>query len=128
MFDLTSRPFCSFPESRIIQRNATWVVVRDAFPVSPGHTLLIPVRHVGSFFDLTKDERNLLLFLVDNAKSQLEEEFRPAAYNIGINDGQAAGQTISHMHLHIIPRYDGDAKDPRGGVRWVLPDKAKYWL
>jgi diadenosine tetraphosphate (Ap4A) HIT family hydrolase len=64
---------------------------------------------------------------MDSAKQQLQDEFSPAAYNIGINDGLAAGQTIAHMHLHLIPRYQGDVSDPRGGVRWVLPEKAKYW-
>jgi diadenosine tetraphosphate (Ap4A) HIT family hydrolase len=122
-----SCPFCSLPENRIIHRNTSGVVVRDAYPVSPGHTLLIPSRHVESFFELTNDERVGLLMLMDQAKQQIKDEFFPAAYNIGINDGPAAGQTISHMHLHLIPRYEGDANDPRGGIRWVLPAKAKYW-
>ena len=123
----TSCPFCSLPENRVIQRNAVGVVVRDAYPVSPGHTLLIPSRHAGSFFELTTEERVGLLLLMDSAKQRLNDEFSPAAYNIGINDGLAAGQTIAHMHLHLIPRYQGDVSDPRGGVRWVLPEKAKYW-
>jgi diadenosine tetraphosphate (Ap4A) HIT family hydrolase len=123
----TSCPFCSLPENRVNQRNAVGVVVRDAYPVSPGHTLLIPSRHVASFFELTSEEREGLLLLMDSAKQQLQDEFSPTAYNIGINDGLAAGQTIAHMHLHLIPRYQGDVSDPRGGVRWVLPEKAKYW-
>ena len=127
MTSQSSCPFCSLPENRVIQRNAVGVVVRDAYPVSPGHTLLIPSRHVASFFELTSEEREGLLLLMDSAKQQLQDEFSPAAYNIGINDGLAAGQTIAHMHLHLIPRYQGDVSDPRGGVRWVLPEKAKYW-
>ena len=103
------------------------MVVRDAFPVSPGHTLVIPLRHVGSFLELGDDERTALLALLDEAKGQLDAEFQPAGYNVGINDGAAAGQTVSHLHIHLIPRYAGDQADPRGGVRWIFPDKADYW-
>jgi diadenosine tetraphosphate (Ap4A) HIT family hydrolase len=68
-----------------------------------------------------------MLRLLDEAKARLDAELRPDAYNIGINDGPAAGQTVGHLHIHLIPRYAGDGRDPRGGVRWVLPEKAKYW-
>ena len=107
--------------------NALGLYIRDAYPVSPGHTLVIPRRHVRSFFDLSSDERAALLALLDEAKLQLDSEFRPAGYNIGINDGPAAGQTIGHLHIHLIPRYSGDQTDPKGGVRWIFPDKADYW-
>ncbi|WP_372527103.1 HIT family protein [Piscinibacter sp.] len=120
-------PFCALPEGRVLFRNATAVAVRDAYPVTRGHTLVIPVRHVASFFDATSAEREAMLALLDMAKEQLQSEFGPAGYNIGINDGAAAGQTIGHLHLHLIPRYAGDRSDPRGGVRWVIPDKADYW-
>lgn len=120
-------PFCTLPASRIVAENDLAVVVRDAFPVSPGHTLIIPRRHVRSFFDLTSDERTAMLSLLDSAKSALESEIHPDGYNVGINDGPAAGQMVAHVHLHLIPRYSGDVLDPRGGVRWVLPEKAKYW-
>ena len=103
------------------------MVIRDAFPISPGHTLIIPKRHVSSFFDLETDERAELLALLDKAKTAADEEFSPNGYNIGINDGAAAGQTVPHLHLHLIPRVEGDLPDPRGGVRWVIPEKAKYW-
>lgn len=96
--------------------------------MSPGHTLLIPKHHTGSFFDLTEQERRDLLALLDRAKLALDKEFQPQGYNIGINDGAAAGQTVPHLHVHLIPRYEGDLPDRRGGVRWVIPDKAKYWL
>lgn len=95
-------------------------------PCSTGHTL-IPRRHVGSFFDLLGEERADLLGLLDAVKVDLDCELRPQAYNIGINDGAAAGQTVPHLHIHLIPRYDGDCVDPRGGVRWIIPDKADYW-
>jgi diadenosine tetraphosphate (Ap4A) HIT family hydrolase len=119
--------FCTLPSARVIDENATTIAIRDGYPVSPGHTLLIPIRHTGSFFDLSSQERSDLMTLLDRAKLVLDEEFQPQGYNIGINDGAAAGQTVPHLHVHLIPRFDGDLPDPRGGVRWVIPDKAKYW-
>jgi diadenosine tetraphosphate (Ap4A) HIT family hydrolase len=119
--------FCTLPAARIIDENATALVIRDAYPVSPGHTLLIPRRHEGSFFGLAVEERSDVLVLLDRAKLVLDKEFQPKGYNIGINDGAAAGQTVPHLHVHLIPRFGGDVPDPRGGVRWMIPDKAKYW-
>ena len=119
--------FCSLPQSRVIDSSPLGLVIRDAFPISPGHTLIIPRRHVGSFFDLESDERAELLALLCQAKVVADKEFSPQGYNIGINDGAAAGQTVPHLHLHLIPRFEGDLPDPRGGVRWVIPEKAKYW-
>jgi len=119
--------FCELPSSRIIDHNGSGAVIRDAFPVSPGHTLVIARRHVGSFFDLTEVERHDLLALLDHAKTQLDEEFQPLGFNIGINDGPVAGQTVPHVHIHLIPRYPGDVPDPRGGVRWIIPQRARYW-
>lgn len=101
--------------------------MRDAYPISPGHTLIIPHRHVGSFFAIDVAERDALLALIEEAKRRLDKEFKPDGYNVGINDGAAAGQTVAHLHIHLIPRYAGDREDPRGGVRWIMPDKAKYW-
>ena len=120
-------PFCSLPPDRAVLANDRAVAIRDGFPVSPGHTLIIPRRHVGSFFEVTDEERADLMQLLAQARQGLEQEFHPAGYNIGINDGAAAGQTVPHLHIHLIPRYAGDRDDPRGGVRWVLPDKAAYW-
>lgn len=132
MFDKTELSFkqcafCALPSERVIEQTETAIVIRDGFPISPGHTLLIPKRHIGSFFDLSEQERDDILNLLDRAKSALDKDLRPHGYNIGINDGAAAGQTIPHLHVHLIPRYDGDLPDPRGGVRWVIPGKAKYW-
>jgi len=120
-------PFCSVPAERVIQESEYTLVIRDAFPVSPGHTLVIPKRHIESFFEATDTERTDLVLLLAAAREDLNRQFRPAGYNIGINDGAAAGQTVPHVHIHLIPRYEGDRDDPRGGVRWVLPDKAAYW-
>ena len=123
----TPCPFCSLPQERIIMRDDLAFAIRDAFPVAPGHTLIIPKRHVASLFDTTNEERSSMLALMDKAKRELDAEFHPDAYNIGINDGPAAGQTVPHLHWHLIPRHKDDSKDPRGGVRWIFPDKAKYW-
>ena len=119
--------FCTLPSARVIDENTTAMVIRDGYPVSPGHTLLIPKRHTGSFFDLSEQERADLLALLDRAKRVLDAELQPQGYNIGINDGAATGQTVPHLHVHLIPRFEGDLPDPRGGVRWVIPAKAKYW-
>ncbi|MBU3672538.1 MAG: HIT family protein [Sinobacteraceae bacterium] len=120
-------PFCNLPSSRVVHENVHAVVIRDGFPVSQGHTLVIARRHVGSFFELTADERAGLMALVDTAKGELDASHTPEGYNIGINDGPAAGQTVPHVHMHLIPRYLRDVEDPRGGVRWVIPEKARYW-
>ncbi len=119
--------FCNLAAGRVIDENTTAIAIRDGYPVSPGHTLLIPKRHTGSFFVLTEQERSDILALLDRAKLVLDKEFKPQGFNIGINDGAAAGQTVPHLHVHLIPRFDGDLPDPRGGVRWVIPEKAKYW-
>ena len=89
--------------------------------------MIIPRRHVASFFETTTDEELALLRILRIARADLDHLLHPAGYNIGINDGAAAGQTVPHLHIHLIPRYEGDRGDPRGGVRWVLPDKAAYW-
>ncbi|MCP5223539.1 MAG: HIT family protein [Thauera sp.] len=120
-------PFCQLEAACIVFSDDVTLVIRDAFPVSPGHTLIIPRRHVGSFFELTPPERARMFELLTQAKAELDGTLQPDGFNIGINDGAAAGQTVAHLHLHLIPRYRGDTPDPRGGVRWVLPAKAKYW-
>ena len=96
-------------------------------PVSPGHVLIVPRRHVAGFFDLTAEEQAGLWTLLPLVKRAIDADYRPAAYNIGVNVGVAAGQTVAHVHVHLIPRYPGDVPDPRGGVRWVLPARAAYW-
>jgi diadenosine tetraphosphate (Ap4A) HIT family hydrolase len=124
---MTSCPFCQLPPERLVLANDLAIVIRDGYPVSPGHTLVIPRRHVGSFFEITDAERTAMLALLEQAKAGLDASHAPAGYNIGINDGPAAGQTVPHLHLHLIPRYAGDRADPRGGVRWIIPEKADYW-
>tara|TARA_Y100001951_G_C11270209_1_gene258241 strand:+ start:205 stop:546 length:342 start_codon:yes stop_codon:yes gene_type:complete len=103
------------------------LAILDGYPISPGHTLIIPKRHVASYFELLSSERDDLWDLVEQAKAILDKQFSPDSYNVGFNDGPAAGQTINHCHIHLIPRYAGDVADPRGGLRWIIPDKADYW-
>jgi diadenosine tetraphosphate (Ap4A) HIT family hydrolase len=117
-------PFCDATES--VLSNPLALARYDRYPVNPGHLLVQTRRHVATYFEATHAERAAVFELIDAAKALLDERFRPAGYNIGINVGAAAGQTIAHLHLHLIPRYPGDVADPRGGVRGVIPDKQKY--
>ena len=120
-------PFCSLVETRIIAGLDLAIACWDAFPVSPGHALIVPRRHVASWTEATPDEKAAILSAIDVARVHIDERHRPDGYNIGFNDGIAAGQTVMHLHVHVIPRYAGDVPDPRGGVRWVLGAKAAYW-
>lgn len=120
-------PFCKAESERdIIASSSLSVAFFDGFPVSPGHALIIPRRHVASFFELTQEEQQDLLNLADRVKRIVEERYHPDGYNIGINVGEAAGQSIFHVHMHLIPRYKGDVPNPRGGVRGVIPAKQNY--
>ena len=101
--------------------------VLDGFPISKGHCLVVPKRHVASLFELPGDEMRDVWALVERTRKLLRKRFRPDGFNVGVNDGIAAGQTVAHAHVHLIPRYKGDVADPRGGIRWVIPAKAKYW-
>jgi len=121
-------PFCErITAGRIDDREGAAVAFPDGFPISPGHTLVVPVRHVADVFDLEPGELRDLLALVGRTRARLVAERAPDGFNVGVNVGAAAGQTVPHAHLHLIPRYRGDLPDPRGGVRWVLPAKAAYW-
>jgi len=102
-------------------------VIRDKYPVSRGHTLVLPKKHKQYLTDLTPYEYRELWLNIKKVIILLKKEYMADGFNIGINDGAAAGQTIGHLHVHIIPRYKGDVRDPRGGVRWILPKKANYW-
>jgi diadenosine tetraphosphate (Ap4A) HIT family hydrolase len=120
-------PFCKVEsERKIIASTPLSIAFFDGFPVSPGHALIIPRRHVSSFFNLTKDEQQDMFILLDSVKSIIDEKYHPDGYNVGVNVGEVAGQSIFHVHLHLIPRYKGDVSNPRGGVRGVIPSKQNY--
>ena len=120
-------PFCNPDNSKIVLANSHAAAFYDGFPVSPGHSLIIPKRHIASFFEASREEQTTLLELLADMREILVKEREPDGFNIGINEGHAAGQTVMHLHIHLIPRYAGDQPDPRGGVRWIFPDKAAYW-
>ena len=120
-------PFCLPEPRRIVGANSLAIALRDGYPVSPGHTLVVPRRHMASASEATAEEFAAIWSLLMEARAALEHELEPDGFNVGINDGRAAGQTVMHLHVHLIPRFAGDSPDPRGGVRWVLPEKANYW-
>lgn len=119
-------PFCSPAGDEVVISNDAAYVRYDRYPVSQGHMLVIPRRHISSYLDCNEQERIALWNLVDEARKLLDREVAPDGYNIGINIGEAGGQTVMHMHIHLIPRFHGDMEDPRGGVRGVIPDKMRY--
>jgi diadenosine tetraphosphate (Ap4A) HIT family hydrolase len=123
-----SCPFCRIDGGRVAWSSALAIALWDVYPVSLGHALVVPRRHAASWSELTASEKAELTAGVDAVRALIDERYQPHAYNVGYNDGDAAGQTIMHFHVHVIPRYQGDVLDPRGGIRWVLPDKAAYWL
>ena len=116
-------PFCKISE--FVLSNELSFAIFDAFPVTKGHMLVIPRRHFANYFECTIEERNSLFDLVNKCHEYLEEN-NPDGFNIGININPVAGQTVMHLHIHLIPRFKGDMKDPRGGVRGVIPDKRIY--
>lgn len=125
--DSDGSPFLQRPRSEWVASNDLAFAIRDKYPVTPNHTLVIPKRVAATWFDATWDERVALIELVDEVKRMLDAGSpRPDGYNIGMNVGPAAGQTIPHLHIHVIPRYRGDVPDPRGGVRHVIPGKGNY--
>lgn len=120
--------FCHLERNRILLESEIAVALFDAFPVTEGHTLIIPKRHIANLFDLSEHEQTAIWKLVAQVRARLLAELQPDGFNIGINDGPAAGQTVMHAHVHVIPRRRGDVADPRGGVRWIMPNKASYWV
>ena len=121
-------PFLKIPEAEWVCANDLCFAIFDSYPVSPGHVLVITRRAVPTFFECTAAEQQSLMTLVGEVKALLDErlEPRPDGYNVGFNAGAAAGQTVPHVHVHVIPRYAGDMGDPRGGVRHVIPEKGNY--
>jgi diadenosine tetraphosphate (Ap4A) HIT family hydrolase len=114
------------PADRIVEAREHAFAVLDAYPVSPGHTLDIARRHVADVSELTADEIADIIHLIGSTRERIDRTLRPTGYNIGVNIGRDAGQTVLHVHIHIIPRYPGDCEDPAGGVRGVIPGRARY--
>lgn len=127
--ELTLPAFGVIERERVLAVDDLFAVVRDKFPVSPGHTLLIPRRALTRFQELDTAEKARLLEWVEWAQNWLLATLSPPpdGFNLGVNDGKAAGQTMPQFHFHVIARHNGDVADPRGGIRWVIPGKAKYW-
>ena len=125
-------PFCEMLQGNLLKNPGVLFVsrhffaVQDAFPVNKGHVLLIPKRHIASPFDLHQDESEALPGELGRLKTHLQDSLRPDGYNIGVNIGEAAGQTVFHLHIHVIPRYQGDVKNPRGGIRNLKKPLVKY--
>jgi len=120
-------PFCEpHPTASINIQHHLAHIREDLHPVSPGHILIIPNRHVANWFELNLEEQHAVMTLINQAKNWLDDTLKPDGYNIGINCGEAAGQTVMHVHCHLIPRYKGDTPQPRGGVRGVIPGKQSY--
>jgi diadenosine tetraphosphate (Ap4A) HIT family hydrolase len=118
--------FCHLAPARVVDENELAVSLADGYPVSPGHTLIIPRRHVADFFELSPAELGAVFEMVFRMRSRLASEHQPDGFNVGINVGAAAGQTVMHAHVHIIPRFVGDTAEPEGGVRNVISGKGRY--
>lgn len=120
-------PFCSpEPERKLITESATAYCIEDKFPVSKGHVLVIPKNHESNYFNLSQKQQLACWMMVNRVKEIIKQKYNPDGINIGMNVGSAAGQTIPHVHIHLIPRYKGDMQSPRGGVRGVIPSKQNY--
>lgn len=120
-------PFCSIDAERLVLESEVAIAIWDAFPVSEGHIVVVPRRHVSTIYELTAGEQSALWQFVSRVRDHLMSRYRPSGFNIGFNDGLDAGQTVEHAHIHVIPRRHGDVPDPRGGIRWIIADKARYW-
>ena len=119
--------FCKLPKERIIQENELFLVIDDGFPVTQGHTLVIPKRHVETWFDLSEQEQQQANRLLSSIREQrTKEDPSITGFNIGMNCGESAGQTVMHCHIHLIPRREGDVDEPKGGVRGVIPERQAY--
>lgn len=116
--------FCNYKE--IIAENNLAFAIYDKFPVNKGHALIIPKRHFSDFFEATQEEITAIYSLLHEVKSIIDKEYNPQGYNVGINVGEHAGQTIMHLHVHLIPRYEGDVENPKGGIRKLKPELVPY--
>jgi diadenosine tetraphosphate (Ap4A) HIT family hydrolase len=121
-------PFCELIKTgRLMASDEVVAAFADAFPLTPGHTLVVPRRHEPNFLYLSEREHAAMWRLVGEVRAIIDRDHRPQGYNLGVNVGSVAGQTVDHAHLHIIPRYPDDVPEPRGGIRWIIPTRARYW-
>ncbi|MEJ1222779.1 HIT family protein [Sediminicola sp. 1XM1-17] len=118
--------FSNISDDKIIHKAHNFFMIYDSFPVSPGHILIISNEEKVDFFSLNKEDKEELVSLIEMAKIFIEKDRKPDGYNIGMNCGEAAGQTVMHFHCHVIPRYLGDMENPRGGIRHCVKDKGYY--
>lgn len=118
--------FCKPKRKEVIAETDLAALVTDTYPVSKGHCLVIPKRHIKTYFECTEEENRDFRILILKAKEHLDKEYSPDGYNIGSNNDLAAGQSVFHLHIHVIPRYTGDVDNPKGGVRWVVPKNSQY--
>jgi len=118
--------FCEMSKDNYIYEDEFVYAIFDSYPVNKGHVLIIPKEHRNNYFEATLDEKKAIDHALQVLKKHLDKLYKPGGYNIGINNGAIAGQTIMHLHVHLIPRYQGDVEDPHGGIRGVIPNKQKY--
>lgn len=120
--------FCQnfMPNKKPLLQNKLAIAYFDEFPVSKGHILIISKRHATTFFDLTIEEQISLITLLNECKEYIDKKYNPDGYNVGLNCGEFAGQSVMHVHMHLIPRYKGDVSNPRGGIRGIIPNKKNY--
>lgn len=118
-------PFCNVEREKILETEMSFAIY-DGFPVNEGHALIIPKRHTANYFDLSLEEQKDCIELLNRVKVIVQKKYNPAGFNVGININEAAGQTVPHVHIHLIPRYEGDVEEPRGGVRGVIPERKSY--
>jgi len=120
------KSFYDLDRNEIVHETDLFFVIEDGFPVSPGHCLVISKALKETFFDLSAEEKAQLVQVIEDVKTWIEERHSPEGYNIGMNCGEAAGQSVMHFHCHVIPRYRGDMENPKGGVRYCIPSKGPY--
>jgi diadenosine tetraphosphate (Ap4A) HIT family hydrolase len=121
-----SCPFCTLPKKEILLENDQAFAFFDKYPVQTGHLLIVPKRHIETYFDASMAEVAAIHALLHEGKQMLDVKYKPDGYNIGVNVGEFGGQTVMHLHVHLIPRYQGDMEDPRGGIRKAIPNLVPY--